>query len=130
MQLIKKVLIKQVITEKSKNDLHDNFKQDIVQLERECEQLLFEQRKLVHKHHHSQQEIKRRFQEEIEQRKDTIQLIKFKLEQLALLDDGSEILEDEAEAMIDVTIGSNWSKLKEPTTIIIKDDIVVRIDNE
>lgn len=130
MQLIKKVLIKQVITEKSKNKLHDNFKQEIIQLERECEQLLFEQRKLIHKQQHAKQEIKKRFQEEIEKRRENIHVINFKLEQLALLDYGSEILEEEVEALVDVSVGSNWTNLKEPTAIIIKDDVVVRIDNE
>ena len=130
MQLIKKVLIKRVITEKSKATLHDSFKQDKVQLERECEQLLFEQRKLIHKHQNSKHDIKKRFQQEIDQRKEQIQLANFKMEQLASLDYGSEIIEKEVEAIVDVTIGSRWSNLNEPTSIIIKDDIVIRIDNE
>lgn len=130
LQLIKKVLIKRVITEKSKAILHDSFKQDKVQLERECEQLLFEQRKLIHQHQNSKHDIKKRFQQEIDQRKEQIQLVNFKMEQLALLEYGSEIIEKETEAIVDVKIGSEWSKLNEPTSIIIKDDVVIRIDNE
>ena len=52
------------------------------------------------------------------------------MEQLALLEYGSEIIEKETEAIVEVTIGSEWSKLSEPTSIIIKDDVVIRIDNE
>ena len=115
LQLIKKVLIKRVITEKSKAILHDSFKQDKVQLERECEQLLFEQRKLIHQHQNSKHDIKKRFQQEIDQRKEQIQLVNFKMEQLALLEYGSEIIEKETEAIVEVTIGSEWSKLSEPT---------------
>lgn len=130
MQLIKKVLIKQVITEKSKQKLYDNFQQEKIRLERECEQLLFEQRKLMNKQKNSKQEIEKRFQEEIKKRRDNIHVLNFKLEQLALLDDGSEIIEAEAEAMIDVQVGSIWSNIQKPSSIIIKDDVVVRIDND
>lgn len=130
MQLIKKIFIKRVITKKSKALLHDGFKQDKVQLERECEQLLFEQRKLIHKHQTSKHDIRKRFQQEIEKRKEQIHSIDFKIEQLSILDYGSEVIEKEEEAIVDVTIGSDWSKLSEPTSIIIKDDVVIRIDNK
>src|SRR5699024_6774958 len=130
MQLIKKVLIKRVITEKSKATLHDSFKRDKVQLEREFEQLLFEQRKLIHKHQNWKHDIKKRFQQEIDQRKEQIQIVNFKMEQLAFLEYSSQIIKKETEEIVDVTIGSEWSKVREPTSIIIKDDVVIRIDNE
>lgn len=130
MQLIKKVIIKQVLTEESKAKLNDSFRQDKLQLKRECDQLLFEQRKLSRKHHSSKHDIIKRFDHEIEKRKDKINLIDFKLEQLTLLDLGSEVIEKEVDAIVDVKIGSKWSELNGPASIVVKDDVVIRMDNE
>lgn len=129
MQLIKKVTVKQVLTKASKAKLHDEFKMNKLQLERECEQLLFEQRKLIHQQSNSKHEITRRFQQAIEDRKDKINLIEFKIEQLALLDLGSEVIEKEVDAIVEVSLGSKWSEINGPTSIVIKDDIVIRMDN-
>lgn len=129
MQLIKKVTVKQVLTKESKAKLHDEFKMNKLQLERECEQLLFEQRKLIHQQSNSKHEITRRFQQAIEDRKDKINLIEFKIEQLALLDLGSEVIEREVDAIVEVSLGSKWSEINGPTSIVIKDDIVIRMDN-
>lgn len=130
MQIIKKVRIKQVLTEQSKESMLDDFAQDKEQLERECEQLLFEQRKVHHKLGTSKQHIRDRFEREIEARKDKIKLIDFKMEQLSLLDLGSEIIEKEMDALVEVEIGSQWSNISGTTSIVIEDDIVVRIDYE
>lgn len=129
MQLIKKVIIKQVLTENSKSRMWNEWKQTQEQLERECEQLLFEQRKLQHKHGKSKQVIKDRFLHEIETRKEKIKQIDFKIEQLSLLELGSEIVEQEMDAMVEVTVGTKWSAIHEPSTIVIRDDIVVRMEN-
>lgn len=130
MQIIKRVQIKQVITEKSKNVLRKKFEQDKIQLERECQQLLFEQRKLKNKLTNSKHEIKERFEQEISARKDKITIIEFKIEQLALLDLGSEIIEQEVDALVDVKVGSKWDQIVGKQAIVIKDNIVERIDNE
>jgi len=130
MQVIKKVLIKQVLTKQTKDNLLEGYKRDKIQLERECEQLLFEQRKLTHKQKASKHEIIKRFHQEIENRKDKIQVIEFKIEQLALLELGSEIIEKEVDAIVEVEVGNKWSELKQRTSIVIQDDIVIRIDDE
>lgn len=129
MQLIKKVIVKQVLTEKSKTKLYDTLQQDKRQLELECEQLSFEQRKLSRKHNAAKHDIIKRFNHELEQRKDQINLLDFKLEQLSLLNLGSEVIEKEIDAIVNVDIGDKWSELNEPASIIVKDDVVIRIDN-
>jgi len=128
MQIIKKVQIKQVITEKSKKVLKEKFMKMKIQLERECQQLLFEQRKLKNKMSHSKHEIKERFEQEINSRKDKIAVIEFKLEQLALLEIGNEIIEQEVDALVDVKVGANWDELVAKQSIVVKDNIVERID--
>lgn len=128
LKIIKKVLIKQVITEKSRRHLKTTFQERKRKLEQECQQLLFEQRKLQRRSSFSKQEIARRFQKEIDKRKEQMTLIDFKIEQLDMLDIGSEITETEVDALIEVKEGSNWQDVIGPKSIVIKDNIVVRID--
>lgn len=128
MQIVKKVLVKQVITEASKETLQQAFRKEMIQLDRECQQLLFEQRKLKNKVTSSKREITERFEEEIKQRKDKMTLIEFKLNQLDLLEIGSEIVEKEVDALVDLAIGSDWNELMNKQAIVVEDGIVVRID--
>lgn len=128
MNIIKKVLVKQIITDKSKRKLKREFHEQILRLEQECQQLLFEQRKLQNKAGTSKQEINARFQQEIRKRKEKMKLTDFKMEQLDMLETGSEIIETEVEALVEVKPGTEWNKLIASSAIIIKDGIVVRID--
>lgn len=125
---MKKVLVKQIITEKSKEELKKNFTGHKMRLEQECQQLLFEQRKLQNKSGISKQEVYQRFQQEIKNRKEKMKLVDFKIEQLDMLEIGSEITEKEVEALVEVKVGSHWDQIMEETAIIVKDDVVIRID--
>lgn len=128
MKIIKKVLIKQIITENSKGKLQANFNQYKMRLEQECQQLLFEQRKLQNKPGVSKQKVAQRFQLEIKKRKEKMGVVDFKMEQLDMLEIGSEIVEKEVEALVEVKEGTHWNEIMEEKAIIIKDDIVIRID--
>lgn len=130
MQIIKRVVIKQVITEKSKKVLRKKFEQEKEQLSIECQQLQFEQRKLKHQLGTSKQEVKNRFQQEIKSRKDKILMIDFKIEQLDMLEEGSEIIENEVNALVHVQVGDRWDELNKKQSIIVKDNVVIRIDEE
>ena len=127
MKIIKRIQIKQVVTENSKKELRTKFTQEKDRLELECQQLLFEERKLIHKQGASKQ-IYDRFQQEIEHRKDKIKLIDFKLEQLELLEIGSEIVEKEVDALVDVEVGADWNRIIGKQAIVVEDNKVVRID--
>lgn len=128
MKIISKVFIKQIVTENSKTKLKKKFIESQMRLEQECQQLLFEQRKLQNKTGVSKQEITHRFQQEINKRKEKIKLLDFKSEQLDMLEIGSEIIEKEVEALVEVEIGSHWIDRTEDKAIVIKDGIVIRID--
>ncbi|MBU5467673.1 YlqD family protein [Virgibacillus sp. MSJ-26] len=128
MNIIKKIQVKQIITEKSKEKLKNNFIHQKMRLEQECQQLLFEQRKLENKIGTSKQEIKSRFQREINQRQHRIKSIDFKLEQLEILEIGSEIIEREVEALVEVNEGEHWDEVMSEHAIVIKDNIVIRIE--
>lgn len=130
MQIIKKVLIKQVITEKSKAVISERLEQEKAKLDLECQQLLFEQRKLMNKMQHSKQELEHRFGQEIKKRKDRMSLVDFRMEQLSTLDIGAEVIEKEVDALVNIEIGTSWDEIMKEQSIIIKDGAVVRIDYE
>jgi len=128
VKIIQKVLIKQVITKNSKQRLHENFSKEIMRLEQECQQLLFEQKKVKAKAAINKEKIRYRFQREIENRRKKIKLLEFKKEQLDLVDIGSEIVEAEVEALVEVAEGMSWKELQREKAIVIKDGIIIRID--
>lgn len=128
MNIIKKIQVKQIVTKQSKEKLKSNFIHQKMRLEQECQQLLFEQRKLENKAGISKQDIKSRFQQEVSQRQQNIKSIDFKLEQLEILEIGSEIIEREVEALVEVKEGAHWDEIMNDHAIIIKDNIVIRID--
>jgi len=129
MKIIKKVLVKQIITKNSKQKLEENFKAKKMRLEQECQQLLFEQRKLQQQSSLLHQEIEKRFQDEINRRKEKISMLDFKLEQLEILSLGSEIVEGEVDALVEVKEGTHWEQTMKDQAIIVKDDVVVAIRN-
>ena len=128
MQIIQKVIVKQMITENSKYTLQKKFEREKKQLELECQQLLFEQRKLMNKLIQSKTEVEERFEREINFRKDKMLMIDFKIEQLEVLEIGSEIIEREMEAIVPVEVGKDWETIMKERIIVVKDNIIVRID--
>ncbi|GGN49632.1 MULTISPECIES: YlqD family protein [Oceanobacillus] len=128
MKIIKRVEVRQIITEKSKEKLKAHLFDQKMRLEQECQQLLFEKRKMLNKKGAHKQEVERKFHQEVQKRKEKIELIEFKEEQLEVLDLGSEIVEGEVESLVEVGIGTNWEELMKQQAIVIKDNIVVRIE--
>ncbi|MBU8790116.1 YlqD family protein [Oceanobacillus caeni] len=128
MKIIKKVLVKQIVTEKSRKKLLNQFNKQKMRLEQECQQLLFEKKKLQNKPGVSKQDVTRRFQNEITKRREKMDLIDFKIEQMEMLELGVEIVEDEVEALVEVTEGMNWEEIMSEQSIVIKDGIIVRVD--
>lgn len=128
LQIIQKVIVKQMITENSKYTLQKKFEREKKQLELECQQLLFEQRKLMNKLIQSKTEVEERFEREINFRKDKMLMIDFKIEQLEVLEIGSEIIEREMEAIVPVEVGKDWETIMKERIIVVKDNIIVRID--
>ena len=124
MKIIQTVEVRQRLTEKSKQQLMQQFTAQKQQLEQQCEQLIFEQKRMERQTSFSPKQIKEKFEREMQVRRQKIAEIDFLLEQLRILPIGSEIKEREVEAIIDVQIGARWAPLK---TIVIEDGIVVDI---
>ncbi|WP_112180823.1 MULTISPECIES: YlqD family protein [Paraliobacillus] len=128
MQIIQKILVKQVITESSKTLIQKNFKKKLQQLEQESQQLIFERKKLEHKPGVDKYKVNKRFQDEIQKREERKKQIHFQLDQLEIVPIGTEIVENEVEALVDVYEGMNWQEVMKEQAIIIQDGMVIRID--
>lgn len=127
MQILQNVTVKRVLTEKSKEILINKYMNNKAQLQKECDQLLFELRKLERTRKYSTASLKAQFDKEIDTRKEKVKLIDFQIEQLEILPYGSELRDDDQQAIIDINIGDNWDAITSGKTIVIKDGIVVEI---
>ncbi|EUJ24663.1 hypothetical protein PGRAN_02160 [Listeria grandensis FSL F6-0971] len=127
MKIIQKVTVKQVLTEKSKQKLLQFYLEQRQQLQKESDQLHFEQKKMERKSKFNQESVNDYFGREIEMRQEKVKLIDFQLEQLDILPLGSEIKERDLEAILDVSVGDAWDDTIFAKTIVIQDDIIIEI---
>lgn len=128
MRLIKKIPVKQILTESSKSEMQTEFTRRKTQLDQECQQLTFEKRKIEMKQNISREEVSKRFQKEIDRRKEKIKWIDYQLEQLDVLPLGSEILDEEVDAIVEINEGDDWKDKMNSGAILIRDGRVIRID--
>lgn len=127
VQIIQRVIVKQLLTEKSREQLAQKFSSQIKQLKHECEQLKFEQLKFEKAKSKKTTMSQQHFSRELEKRQEKIKVLDFQNEQLHMLPLGSEIKETEVQALIEVTVGDKWLGDTKERSIIIKDGVVVDI---
>lgn len=126
MEIIKKIAVKQMITETSKKELMEKFSAQQLQLQKEISQLQFEIKK-QERQKGNRDRVILQLQKEVEARKEKMTIVQFQMEQLHMLPLGSLIKESEVEAIITVKEGDDWRQLMKETSIIIKDGIVHEI---
>ncbi|UOQ93199.1 YlqD family protein [Halobacillus shinanisalinarum] len=126
MQIIQRVPVKQMLTETSRQKLKDQFQREYGRLKQECEQLLFEQKKLEKKREFSKFDVEKRFSAEIKKRKDKMKHSEQLLEQLNVLPNDSELVIDEVESLVTIEVGDRFDEQVFDPQIIIKDGIVIR----
>lgn len=127
MQIIQKVVVKQVVTESSKVLLHNRFSQRKVELQKELEQLKFQLKQIEKTKKTQSSLLHTQFEKERSSRLEKIDVIDFQIEQLERLALGSELVESEMDSLLEVKIGDNWNDIKQKKEIVIKDGIVVEI---
>ncbi|MEO2075023.1 MAG: YlqD family protein [Bacillus sp. (in: firmicutes)] len=127
MQIIQTVVVKQVLTESSRQQLSDKYQGKLLQLQKECDQLQFELKRLEKTKTFSPDALKKHFQKEIQMRKEKMKLFEFQMEQLHILPLGSEIKEKEVQALKEINVGDSWEDGSRQPCIIIKDGIIKEI---
>ncbi|WP_027408158.1 YlqD family protein [Anoxybacteroides tepidamans] len=127
MKIIQTVEVKQILTEKSRAELREKFAARKRQLQQECDQLRFEQKKLEKSAKYSPTVLKQYFTKEIDDRVEKIKLLDFQMEQLHILPLGSELKEREVQALVEVKVGDRWEDIMAKRAIIVKNGIVEEI---
>lgn len=121
MQIIKKVAVKQILTEASKQKMLEKFKSQIQQLRKECEQLRFEVRRYERERKYDKGMMRKKFEEEIESRQERCKVLDYQIDQLEILPLGSELNDGEVETIFDLDVGDDWDEIMNQSAIIVKD---------
>ncbi|WP_439024863.1 YlqD family protein [Bacillus halotolerans] len=125
MQIIHRVVVMQVLTERSKEKFLSTFTEKKQMLERECSQLYFQLRK--HEKEQQNPDVIEQFKKAIEKRKDNMKMIDFQITQVHTLPLGSEMKEKEIDALLTIEVGDDWHEKTAANTIVIKDGTVIEI---
>ncbi len=124
MKILQNIIVKQIITEKSKQDLFEQFSFQKQKILKECEQLRFERKRMQSKKNFSNFQFQK-YENEISSKKELMEILEFKIEQLHTLPLGSEIKQKEVQAVIEVKIGDRLDALDQ--TIVVEEGIIVSI---
>ncbi|MGG5252973.1 YlqD family protein [Neobacillus sp. SM06] len=124
MKILQTVVVKQILTEASKQKLLEKYFARRLQLQKETEQLQFELKRLEKTKKFQSSALKIHFEKEMKKRQEKDKLLEFQIEQLHMLPIGSELKEKEVKALVDVEIGDRWDERLGQVSIIIKDGIV------
>ncbi len=130
MRVIKKVVVKQVLTEIRKQLMMDDYRKKKRQVEKEIKQLEFQLHKKLKaskNNYEYQNALKSSFNKEIKERNDKVKIIDFQIGQLNELEIGTEIKEQTVDALFELKVGDDWDSFMNKTEIIIKDGIVNEI---
>lgn len=127
MKVLQTIVVKQVLTEESKDRIHQKYHSRKLQLQKECDQLRFELKKLEKAKKFTPETLKKHFEQEIKVHKEKIKLLDFQIEQLHILPLGSEIKETELQGLVEIKEGDQWDEFLSGKTIIVKDGIVTEI---
>jgi hypothetical protein len=127
MQIIQTVIVKQILTEKSKASLIESFQQKQQQFIKEIEQLRFEMKKFEKSMKQTKVTINNQYHKEIINREEKLKLLDFQISQIHMLPLGSELKEKETQGLIEVNPGDNWNEVIQPKTIVVKEGIIQEI---
>ncbi|MDG5788215.1 YlqD family protein [Evansella sp. AB-P1] len=130
MEIIKKVVVKQILTEKSKTRLKEQFLSKQYQLNKEIQQLEFVLHKKLKENKNNlnyQTSLKESFKREVSRRKDRLRQLELKLGQLDELALGAEVREGTIQMIETVEEGDNWEEIMKGTEIVIKDGVVFEL---
>ncbi|MGX6441969.1 YlqD family protein [Neobacillus sp. K501] len=130
MQIIQTVVVKQILTEESKQKLLEKYFAAKLQLQKEYQQLQFELKRLEKNKKYQTSLLNKHFEKELQKRGEKEKQLEFQIEQLHMLPIGSELKEKEVQALIEVNVGDVWDEKLTQRTILIKDGMIEEIRGE
>lgn len=127
MKILQTVVVKQIVTETSKKKLLENYMTKKLHLQKECDQLHFELKRLEKTKKFPIYNLKNHFEKEVQLRREKEKLLEFQIEQLHMLPLGSELEEKQVQAIVEVQVGDYWGDSSKQPAIIIKDGRITEI---
>lgn len=129
MEIIKKVVVKQILTEESRTKLKEQFLSRQYQISKELKQLEFVLHKKMKENKSAsyQTSLKESFNKEVAKRKERLRQFELKLGQLDELEIGAELREGTIQMIEQVEEGDNWEEIMKGTEIVIKDGLVYEL---
>lgn len=126
LEIIKKVVVKQILTEESRTKLKEQFLARQYQITKELKQLEFVLHKKMKENTSAnyQASLKESFNKETARRKERLRQLELKLGQLDELELGAELREGTIQMIEQVEEGDNWEEIMKGTEIVIKDGVV------
>ncbi|MCR6107095.1 YlqD family protein [Salipaludibacillus agaradhaerens] len=126
MEIIKKVVVKQILTDESRTKLKEQFLARQYQITKELKQLEFVLHKKMKENTSAnyQASLKESFNKETARRKERLRQLELKLGQLDELELGAELREGTIQMIEQVEEGDNWEEIMKGTEIVIKDGMV------
>ena len=130
MEIIKKVVVKQILTETSKTRLKEQFLSQQYQLNKEIQQLEFVLHKKLKENKTNisyQNALKESYKREMTNRKERSRQLELKLAQLDELELGAELKEGTVQMIDTIAEGDNWDLIMKGTEIVIMDGVIHEI---
>jgi hypothetical protein len=126
LEIIKKVVVKQILTDESRTKLKEQFLARQYQITKELKQLEFVLHKKMKENTSAnyQASLKESFNKETARRKERLRQLELKLGQLDELELGAELREGTIQMIEQVEEGDNWEEIMKGTEIVIKDGMV------
>lgn len=122
-------MVKQVVTESSKQKMLIDYNKKKKQLEKEISQLEFQLHKKLKtskNDYEYQNLLKSSFLKEIKERNDKVKMILFQIQQINDLELGSEVNDHVVESIVNIEIGDKWDEILN-SEIVLKDGVVHEI---
>ncbi|MEW9501329.1 YlqD family protein [Jeotgalibacillus marinus] len=123
---MQKAIVKEIMTNSSKSRLKESFNGKIKKAEKECDQLIFQEKKLEKKFEQSSGTVKQKIQQELNKRRQFIRTMHAQMKTIEEMPMGTEYTLSETDTIVDLHEGSIWHPDQKPV-IVLEDGMVKEI---
>ncbi|TDL35063.1 hypothetical protein E2R51_04890 [Jeotgalibacillus sp. S-D1] len=126
MQITQKTIVKEIMTNSSKSRLKESLNGKITRAEKECDQLIFQQKKLEKQFEQNTDAVKQKIQQELNKRRQFIRSSQAQVKSIEETPMGTEYTLMETDTLVDLHEGSIWHPDQKPI-IVLEDGMVKEI---
>ena len=127
----REIVLRSVVTDQLKMQLADELQRAAAEIEQRVAQIDQQTKQYIAELQRADLQqamaVRKRVEEEKEKQTQTLDTIKERQQQVAVLDNGTEIVRGTLESHVEVNVGDDLATLLGGTEIITKDDVVIEI---